>query len=91
MPSRESKPNPQIITRRERTILSLMAEGYKNREIADELSISERTMREKQVRLMRKLNARNVSSVIDHALERGLISIQEVLESRFSKRKPEAN
>ena len=91
MPSGESKPSPRIITRRERTILNLMAEGYKNREIADELSMSERTMREKQVRLMRKLNARNVSSVIDHALERGLISIHEVLESRFSKRKPEAN
>ena len=91
MPSRESKVNPQIITRRERTILSLIAEGYGNKEIAGELYISEKTVKENQVKLMRKLNAPNVSSVIGYALEKGLISIYEVLESRFSKRKPEAN
>jgi DNA-binding NarL/FixJ family response regulator len=91
MPSRESKVNSQIITRRERTILNLIAEGYKNKEIADELYISEKAVREDQVNLMRKLNVPNVSSVIDHALERGFISVYEVLESRFSKRKPEAN
>jgi DNA-binding NarL/FixJ family response regulator len=91
MPSRESKVNSQIITRRERTILNLIAEGYKNKEIADELYISEKAVREDQVNLMRKLNVPNVSSVIDHALEKGFISVYEVLESRFSKRKPEAN
>jgi DNA-binding NarL/FixJ family response regulator len=91
MPSRESKVNSQIITRRERAILNLIAEGYKNKEIADELYISEKAVREDQVNLMRKLNVPNVSSVIDHALEKGFISVYEVLESRFSKRKPEAN
>jgi DNA-binding NarL/FixJ family response regulator len=91
MPSRESKVYPPIITRRERSILYLIAEGYKNQEIADELYISEKTIRGTQVNLMRKLNAPNVSSVIDHALEKGLISIYEVLESRFSKRNLQAN
>jgi two-component system, LuxR family, secretion system response regulator SsrB len=91
MPSRESKVNPQTITRRERTILNLIAEGYRNKEIAVKLYVSEKTVRENQVKLMRKLNARNVSSVIDYALEKGLITIYEVLESRFSKRKPDAN
>jgi len=33
----------------------------------------------------------NVASVIDRALEKGLISVYEVLESRFSKRRPEAD
>ena len=91
MPSRESKVNPQIITRRERTILNLIAEGYENKEIAGELYISEKTVKENQVKLMRKLSAPNVPSVIDYALEKGLISIYKVLESRFSKRKTEAN
>ena len=91
MPSRESKIYFPIITRRERSILYLIAEGYKNQEIADELYISEKTIRGTQVNLMRKLNAPNVSSVIDHALEKGLISIYEVLESRFSKRNLQAN
>jgi DNA-binding NarL/FixJ family response regulator len=67
-----------------------MAEGYRNREIADELYISEKTVRGTQDNLMRKLNAPNVSSVIDHALERGWINLYEVLESRFLKRNPQA-
>lgn len=91
MPSTESKVNPQMFTRRERTILGLLAEGYKNEEIADELDISEKAVKENQFNLMRKLNAPNVSSVIDYALQKGSISIYEILESRFSKRKSELN
>ena len=91
MPSRESKIFPPVMTRRERSILYLIAEGYKNQEIADELTISEKTVRGTQVNLMRKWNAPNVSSVIDHALEEGLISLYEVLESRFSKRNAQAD
>jgi len=91
MPSRESKVFPPMITRRERSILYLIAEGYKNQEIADELTISEKTVRGTQVNLMRKWNAPDVSSIIDHALEEGLISLYEVLESRFLKRNARAN
>jgi DNA-binding CsgD family transcriptional regulator len=91
MLSWESKVNPQMITRRERTILSLIAEGYENKEIACELSMSEETVRENQMNLMRKLNVPNASSTIDYALKKGLISIYEVLESRFSKIKSEAD
>jgi two-component system secretion response regulator SsrB len=91
MPSTESKVNPQMFTRRERTILGLLAEGYRNEEIADELCISEKAVKENQFNLMRKLNAPNVSSVIDHALQKGSINIYEILESRFSKRKSGLN
>jgi DNA-binding NarL/FixJ family response regulator len=80
-----------MITRRERSILYLVAEGYKNREIADELYMSEEAVRGTRLNLMRKLNAANVSSAIDHALERGWISLYEVLESRFSKRSAQAS
>jgi len=80
-----------MVTRRERSVLYLIAEGYKNQEIAEELTISEKTVMGTQVNLMRKWNASNVSSVIDHALEEGLISLYEVLESRFSKRNSQSN
>jgi DNA-binding NarL/FixJ family response regulator len=76
-----------MITRRERAMLNLIAQGYRIKEIAGELYISEETVMESQMNLMRKLNVRNVASVIDLALEKGLISVYEVLESRFSKRK----
>jgi DNA-binding NarL/FixJ family response regulator len=80
-----------MITRRERSILYLVAEGYKNEEIAEELTISEKTVKGAQVNLMRKWGAPNVSSVIDHALEAGLITVYGVLESRFSRRNAQAN
>jgi hypothetical protein len=67
----------------------LIAEGYKSKEIADELTISEKMVRETQVNLMKKLNAPSVSSLISRALKKGLISVCEVLESRFSKREPD--
>jgi len=86
MSSRASKINPQIITRRERAILNLIAEGYKSKEIAENLYVSEKTVRENQVNLMRKLNAPNISSVIGYALEIGLINLYEILECRFSKK-----
>jgi len=91
VPSGRSKVYPKMITRRERAMLNLIAQGYKNKEIAGELYISEKTVIESQMNLMRKLNVPNVTSVIDQALEKGLISVYEVLESRFSGRRPEPN
>ena len=91
MPLKESRVNPRMMTRRERSVLYLMAEGYKNREIADGLYHSEKTVRGTQVNLMRKWKASDVSSVINHALEEGWISINRVLESRFSKRDAQGN
>ncbi len=79
------------LTPHERAILNLIAEGYKNQEIANELYMSEKAVRENQLSLMRKLNAPNLSSVIIYALEKGLINFYEVLESRFSKIKPLTN
>ncbi len=91
MPYKETNDNLQSFTSRERKILKLVAEGYGNKEIADELYMSEKNVKENQLNLMRKLNVQNISSVIDYALVNGLIDIYEILESRFSKIKPEAN
>lgn len=91
MKRRQSKVDPIILTSRERAILKLIAEGYKNEEIGDRLYISQETIRETQIRIMRKLNSRSITSVLDYALEKGLISLYEILESRFSKRKLETN
>ena len=84
MKQRQSKVGPQILTPKERVILSLIAEGYKSKEIGDRLSISEKQIRETQIRIMRKLNTRNITSLLDYALRKGLISLYEILESRFS-------
>jgi len=91
MEQRQSKVVPQILTPREQEILKLIAEGYKNKEIEERLYISEKTIRENQIRIMMKLNARSLTSVLDYALKKGLISLHEILESRFSERKLETN
>lgn len=80
-----------MITPRERTILHLIAEGYGNKEIANELYISERTVLNNQIHLMKKLNAPDVSSIVLYALKYGFINLYDVLESRFSKRRSETN
>jgi DNA-binding NarL/FixJ family response regulator len=91
MKQRRAKVAPQILTSRERTILKLIAEGYGNKEIEDRLYISEKAVKENQIRIMRKLNARCMTSVLDCALKKGLINLYEILESRFSERKLETN
>ena len=91
MKRRQSKVDRIILTSRERAILKLIAEGYENEEIGDRLYISQETIRETQMRIMRKLNSRSITFVLGDALEKGLISLYEILESRFSRRKLETN
>ncbi len=91
MAYKEGNNGLQNVTRYERDILRLAAHGFMDEEIADELSISERTVKEIQVNLMRKWNVHDISSAIDYALGSGLITIYDIIESRFRQRKLEVN
>ena len=62
------------LTKREREILKLVAEGYKNKEIADYLCISEKTATKHRANLMEKLNLHNVSALTTFAIEKGLVT-----------------
>lgn len=62
------------LTGREREILKLIAEGNRNREIADLLCISAKTVEKHRSNLMKKLNLHNVSALTALAIEKGLIS-----------------
>lgn len=61
------------LTAREREILKLIAEGYKNKEIADLLCISAKTVEKHRSNLMSKLNLHNTSALTAFAMEKGLI------------------
>jgi DNA-binding NarL/FixJ family response regulator len=63
------------LTGREREIIKLIAEGYKNREIASCLSLRPKTVEQYRSSLMSKLNLRSVSAVTAYAIEHSLISI----------------
>jgi DNA-binding NarL/FixJ family response regulator len=64
----------ETLTQREREILKLIAEGYKNKEIADDLCISVKTVEKHRSNLMEKLNLHNVQALTAFAIERGLVS-----------------
>ena len=54
-----SQTNQCPLTERERTILDLVASGYANKEIASELGISERTVKNHMTNILAKLSARD--------------------------------
>jgi len=63
------------LTAREREVLKMIAEGYKSREIADQLCISPSTVEKHRVNLMRKLGLHSASAITAYAAKRGLISL----------------
>jgi len=62
------------ITPREHEILTLIAEGLSNREIAERLFVSENTVKTHSSRLFDKLNARRRTQAVQIAKESGLIA-----------------
>jgi len=64
----------ETVSKRERQILKLVAEGYKNREIADLLCISLKTVANHRTNLMEKLGLHNVASLTALAAKKGLFN-----------------
>ena len=62
------------LTQREREVLKLIAEGYRNKEIADYLFISLKTVEKHRANLMRKLDLHNAAALTALAVEKGLIT-----------------
>ncbi|MEO7863301.1 MAG: response regulator transcription factor [Nitrospirales bacterium] len=63
-----------LLTPRQREILRLVSIGHTNREMADELEISVRTVEVHRFNLMRRLNVRNVAQLFRRALQLGLLA-----------------
>ena len=64
----------ESLTLREREILKLIAEGRKNKEIADILFLSAKTVAKHRANLMNKLDLHSASALTAYAMERGLLS-----------------
>lgn len=62
------------LSQREREILKLIAEGYKNKEIAMFLGISLKTVQKHRANLMKKLNLHNAATLTSFALDKNLIA-----------------
>jgi len=61
------------LTKREKEILKLIADGLSSQEIADKLFISLRTVETHRLNLNQKLDVKNTAGLVKEALKRGLI------------------
>jgi DNA-binding NarL/FixJ family response regulator len=71
---RQKKINVELLTPRQREILRLVSIGHTNREIAEVLEISVRTVEVHRFNLMRRLNVRNVAQLLRRALQLDLLA-----------------
>jgi len=76
-PAGEGDAQNDELTPREQEVLTLIAEGYSNNEIADRLVISAKTVDRHRENIMRKLNLHNRVDLVKYALRKGLIGLDE--------------
>jgi DNA-binding NarL/FixJ family response regulator len=68
------EPSWHVLTRRERQVMKMIAEGLKTREIAEVLSLSPKTVDKHRTNMMNKLDLHSVSAVTLYAIQSGLIN-----------------
>ena len=64
----------QRLTPREREVLRLLALGYTNREVADELYISVRTVETHRASILAKLRVRTRAELVRYARQAGMLA-----------------
>jgi DNA-binding NarL/FixJ family response regulator len=68
-----SKEEIVELTVREISVLSLLAEGFSNKEIGKQLEISHRTADTHRTNIMKKLKMKNVITLVRFAIENDLL------------------
>jgi DNA-binding NarL/FixJ family response regulator len=71
--SEPGKPSLGALTAREREIVQLLAEGQSNKEVADTLGISVKTVETHRSHVMAKLNLHSMSDLVRYAVRNQLI------------------
>jgi DNA-binding NarL/FixJ family response regulator len=66
------------LSAREHEVLHLIAEGYTNREIAEKLSVSIRTIERHRSSIMNKLSLRNRAELVAYAVRQALMSKDDI-------------
>lgn len=71
------QPSGEPLTPRELDILRLIVHGNTNRQIADKLTISVRTVETHRSNIMEKLNLRSRADLVRYAAEHGLVKLDD--------------
>ena len=72
-PQPADRPPKDPLSRREAEVLQLIAEGFANKQIADELEISVKTVEKHRQSMMNKLNIHEVAGLTRYAISKGII------------------
>lgn len=72
----EPHASEEVLTAREREVLTCIAEGMTNREIAEALVISIKTVERHRENIMAKLDMHNRVELVKYAIKKGLIAEQ---------------
>jgi NarL family two-component system response regulator LiaR len=73
----DQPPAPEPLTEREVEVLQLVAQGYSNQGIADQLVISEATVRTHVSNILGKLHLASRTQAALYALRQGLASLED--------------
>jgi DNA-binding NarL/FixJ family response regulator len=72
--SRGAEDTYELLTKREREILQLLAEGRTNKEVANMLNLSLYTVETHRTHILQKLNLHSVPELILYAVRKGIIA-----------------
>jgi DNA-binding NarL/FixJ family response regulator len=75
LPSEAGNGGPMPLSTRELAVLDCVAQGLSNKEIADELFVSEQTVKNHMTSVLRKLNATDRVGAILHAVRQGWMEV----------------
>jgi DNA-binding NarL/FixJ family response regulator len=79
-PSRTSPRNAQPLSAREQQVLRLLALGYTNKQIADDLLIGVKSIETYRSRLSKKLGLRTRADFVRYALDSGLLTSKKAAQ-----------
>jgi DNA-binding NarL/FixJ family response regulator len=69
-------PTAQKLTDRETEVLQYIAQGYTNRQIANTLNLSFRTVNTHRANIMQKLDIHDTAGLVRHAITLGLVKAE---------------
>jgi DNA-binding NarL/FixJ family response regulator len=67
-----SEPEKPVLSERERHVLQLVAEGRRNKEIADALTLSTKSVEALRYRIMKKLKCSSAAELVRYAVRAGI-------------------
>jgi DNA-binding NarL/FixJ family response regulator len=70
------RKRPETLTNREQEILQLIWSGLKNREIAQRLKISVKTVEAHRATMMKKVRVSNTAQLLKAAIQDGMIQLR---------------